>query len=245
MKKFIVLFLMIALVFSMGSMVMAASTEVVTDVDVNITITEYFDAWFDTPDHYQGLFGVGNSGEVPIGEAGIYISDGQATVNSALGIWNSAGATSAMVHGEFFNKGQLDNPQVEMFKVDANTMVDVTLSSTWDNWLNAPTLFRVSSSDSDDRINGFGNWNDDLAVIGNDVEPVNNSEYQAIVDAHNTAVNNDLNPTFTLDFGDELICNGPLEFHLNGALWLPKISQVAAGDYSTDVVITVAASETS
>jgi hypothetical protein len=40
-----------------------------------------------------------------------------------------------------------------------------------------------------------------------------------------------------------LLCHGPIDFHLNGALWMPKASQVAAGDYEAEVIVTVAASQ--
>ncbi|MFP4661299.1 MAG: hypothetical protein ACLFPF_03835 [Halanaerobiales bacterium] len=246
MKKIIALLLMLGLVLGMGSVVMAQDSAS-ADVDVNVTISEYYDVWFDTPDTYKGLFGVGDDeydgNQIDIGEAGIYISDGKATRVCAVDYWAAGGATDDMVVEEFYDEGQLDDPQVELFKVDANTVVDVTLSSDFDGWLNAPTLFRVSSSGTDERINGIGDWEDDLAVIGNEVAQVDNEDFHDIIDAHNDGLEG-LDPTFTIDFADTYICHGPLEFHVNGALWLPKISQVAADEYSTELVVTVAASDT-
>ncbi|MFW5986192.1 MAG: hypothetical protein ACOCQH_02405 [Halanaerobiales bacterium] len=245
MKKIAILVLSLALVMGISAVSFASSTDVTADVGVNVTVAPYYDVWF-VPDAegYKGLFG---NDEVPIDQPGIYISDGQATVNSVLGIWEDAidsaeanGIETGEVYQEYFVEGQLDDPQVELFRVDANTMVDVTLSSDFEGWMNAPTLFRVSSDE--DEINGIGDWATDLAVIGNTVQTVANEDYNGLLNAHNAALE-ELNDTFTLDFAEELLCHGPLEFHLNGALWLPKASQVAADEYDTTVTVTVAAAQ--
>ncbi|MFW6269232.1 MAG: hypothetical protein ACOC4G_04035 [Bacillota bacterium] len=248
MKKLLILGLMAAFVLSMSAGILADSVSTDAEVDVEITISEYFDVWFDTPDNYKGLFGQhDDSFSEEIGEPGIYVSDGNATKNSVLNIWDTAintatnaGIDSGMVNEAYFAEGQIDDPMVELFKVDANTVVDVTLGADFDDWMNAPTLFRVSSDVDEETINGYGDWHDDLALVGNEVAHVNNEAYNDLIDDHNDAVA-DLNDTFTLDFAEELLCNGPLDFHLNGAFWLPKISQVAADEYSTDVIVTVAA----
>jgi len=245
MKKLLVIVLAMLLVMGVSAVGLAASHEE-AEVDVNVTVEPYYDVWFDTPANYYGVFGDINT---PIGQPGIYISDGQATVNSVTGIWSSAlaaavsnGISSGQVYQDYFQEGQIGDPRVELFKVDANTMVDVTLSADFTGWMNAPTLFRVSSDATEPTINGYGNWATDLALVGNTVQNVNNADYNPLLDAHNTAVAG-LDDTFTLDFAEELLCHGPIDFHLNGALWMPKASQVAAGDYEATVIVTVAASQ--
>ncbi|RAK10620.1 hypothetical protein C8C77_10411 [Halanaerobium saccharolyticum] len=242
MKKLLVMVLAMLLVMGVSAVGLAADAE--ADVDVMVTVDPYYDVWFDTPGSYKGLFG---NTMHPIGQPGIYISDGQATVNSVTGIWSNAiaaavnsGVTSGQVYQDYFDEGQLGDPQVELFKVDANTIVDVTLSADFTGWMNAPTLFRVSSDDDNNYINGYGDWATDLAVVGNTVNPVFNGDYNDLLNEHNMAVEG-LDDTFTLDFAEELLCHGPIDFHLNGALWMPKASQVAAGDYEATVIVTVAA----
>ena len=244
MKKLLVMVLAMLLIMSFSAVGLAAEAE--ADVDVMVTVEPYYDVWFATPINYYGLFGDINT---PIGQPGIYISDGQATVDSVTGIWSSAlaatvsnGISSGQVYQDYFQEGQIGDPRVELFKVDANTMVDVTLSADFTGWMNAPTLFRVSSDADEPTINGYGDWATDLALVGNTVNHVNNGDYNALLDAHNTAAAG-LDDTFTLDFAEELLCHGPIDFHLNGALWMPKASQVAAGDYEATVIITVAASQ--
>ncbi len=244
MKKLLVLALAMLLVMGVSAVGLAQNDS--DNVGVNVTVAPYYEIWFDTPASYKGLFGNTNT---PIGQPGIYISDGQATVNSVMGIWSNAisqavsdGITTGQVYQDYFDEGQLGDPQVELFKVDANTIVDVTLSADFTGWMNAPTLFRVSSDDNNNYINGYGDWADDLALVGNTVSPVNNGNYNDTLAAHNTAVAG-LNDTFTLDFADQLLCSGPIDFHLNGALWMPKASQVAAGDYEAEVIVTVAAAQ--
>ncbi|MFP4020921.1 MAG: hypothetical protein ACLFUK_04885 [Halanaerobium sp.] len=245
MKKLFVIVLSILLI-TVFSAVGLAAAPAVAEVEVNVTVEPYFEVWFDTPEIYKGLFGNENTA---IGQPGIYISDGNTTRNSVLEIWDSAiisaennGISSGEVYGDYFDEGQGDSPQVELFKVDANTKVNVNLSADFSDWMNAPTIFRVSSDQDSNDINGYGDWATDLALVGNTDLTANNPLYQSLLDEHNTAVAG-LNDTFTLDFADELLCYGPLDFHLNGALWLPKTSQVAAGDYKTIVIVTVSASE--
>jgi hypothetical protein len=241
MRKLSIVVLALLLVMGLSAWGLAADTD---SLNFSVTVAPYYEIWFDTPANYLGLFG---NTTYPIGQPGIYISDGGATVTSVTGIWSSAiaaaqinGITSGQVYQDYFQQGQIDDPQVELFKVDANTEVDVTLSADFTGWMNAPTLFRVSSSETEPTINGYGTWATDLAVVGNTVVNVNNPAYNPLLDAHNTALAG-LDDTFTLDFGDDLLCHGPLEFQVNGALWMPKASQVAAGDYSAEVIVTVAA----
>ncbi|RAK10616.1 hypothetical protein C8C77_10415 [Halanaerobium saccharolyticum] len=244
MKKLLVVVLAMLLVAGFSAVGLAASPAV-AEVIVNVTVEPYYDVWFDTPDIYKGLFGNENT---PIGQPGIYISDGNTTRNSVLDIWDSAiayaennGISSGEVYEAYFEEGQGASPQVELFKVDANTTVDVTLSADFTGWMDAPTIFRVSSDQDTDQINGYGDWATDLALVGNTGLTANNPLYQPLLDEHNTAAAG-LDDTFTLDFADELLCYGPIDFHLNGALWMPKVSQVAAGDYEAIVIVTVAAS---
>ncbi|SIR53128.1 hypothetical protein [Halanaerobium kushneri] len=242
MKKLLILSLALLFVMSISGVIIAAEA----NVGVNVTVSPYMDVWFVPADEsdpdYLGLFG---NDALEIGEPGIYISDGNATKNSVLSIWDPVktaaetdGITSFLVLQDYFSQGQLPAPQVEKFKVDANTNVNVTLSANFDDWMNAPTIFRVSSDDTD--INGIGDWATDLALVGNTVDMVSNAVYNPALTAHNNAVTG-LNDTFSLDFANTYLCHGPLEFHLNGALWIPKASQVAADDYSATVIVTVSA----
>ncbi|MFW6015720.1 MAG: hypothetical protein ACOCRK_04730 [bacterium] len=226
------------LVLGFSSALFAADTDTLT---FDITVEPAMDIWFVQPllEGYKGVFG----SDSPVGEAGIYISDGGATETSALNIWASAisyadeNDIERAIVAAYSDGNTLPDPQVDMFKVDANVNVLVTIESDFAGWLNAPTLLRVSSDEEE--IQGIGDWSTDLAVIGNEVEQVNNSLYNTIIDYHNEAV--EQSDSFEILFGDDYICHGPLEFHLNGALWLPKVSMIAADEYQTDVVITVAA----
>jgi hypothetical protein len=244
MRKILVLALAMLLVMGVSAVGLAQNDS--DNVGVNVTVAPYYEIWFATPGNYLGLFG---NTTYPIGQPGIYISDGGTTRNSVLSTWSAAiaaaqsnGINSGQVYQDYFDEGQIGDPQVELFKVDANTQVDVTLSADFAGWMNAPTLFRVSSDEDEPTINGYGDWATDLAVVGNTVSHVNNGDYNDLLDEHNDALAG-LNDTFTLDFADELLCSGPIDFHLNGALWMPKASQVAAGDYDATVIVTVAAAQ--
>ncbi|MFW6381093.1 MAG: hypothetical protein ACOCZ3_00995, partial [Bacillota bacterium] len=175
---------------------------------------------------------------------GIYINDGQSTVNSVMDSWwkQAIGPLNPGLQPEVlnvYNEEDGDPHQlVELFKVDANTDVEVILTANWGDWMNTPTLFRVSSDEED--INGIGDWSEDLAVVSNQVNQVENEDYHQIINTHNSLERE--SDSFFLNFkSEDLICQGPFEFHLNVALWLLKISQVAAGDYQVEAVVTVMA----
>ncbi len=240
MRKLLVLSLALVLVLSMSGIGMAF--EYGKDGDqgatagVTVEVMPMMDIWYDSPGTYDGLFGsISGGGELDLGP-GIYISDGTATNNSAVNLWGAAGATLGDILTDY-NPGEVTK-YVEMFKVEANTLVEVTLTADFSNWMNTPTFFRVSSDANG--IKGIGSWGDELARYVNSgltYKAETPQEYKDIIDIHNA-----LSPdnTFEIDFANYL-CEGPLEFHVNAGLWLLKFGQVAADEYTADVTVTVAA----
>jgi hypothetical protein len=249
MRKFSIVVLALFLVMGLSAWGLAADTD---SLNFSVTVAPYYEIEFDTPANYKGLFAQHEASfSEMIGKPGIYVSDGGVTRDFAIDVfWAPAivsaqanGINSGVLNAPYFAEGQINDPMVELFKVDANTMVDVTLSADWSGWMNAPTILRVSSDEDEATINGYGDWDTELAVVGNTVNNVFNADYNDLLDDHNTALAG-LNDTFTLDFAEELLCHGPIDFHLNGALWMPKASQVAAGEYSAEVTVTIAATNT-
>ncbi|RCW52332.1 hypothetical protein [Halanaerobium sp. ST460_2HS_T2] len=234
MKKMLTIGLTMLLVLSLSAVGMAYEYGKDGDqgatVGVGVTVLPYMDVWYDSPVDYDGLF----AGDIE-GMPGIYISDGTATNTSALNLWGPAGAVAGDIITAY-NPGE-STKYVEMFKVEANTHVEVMLEVDWTNWMNTPTFFRVSSDEND--IKGIGDWADELARVRNTptYKPETPQEFKDIIDSHNGT---DLDNSFDVDFADYL-CEGPLEFHVNAGLWLLKIGQVLADDYSADVTVTVAA----
>jgi hypothetical protein len=254
MKKIMLLGLAVLLIMGMSPAVLAVNGSVSDNQDITVEISEYYAVEFlpHGIDKYGndivGLFGEGQAGFELLGAPGIYVSDGSSTKNRIKSLWSAAIAVApeAVVDPDdyyMYAAGTSPNT-VDVFTVDANTEVEVTLSSDFLGWLNAPTILRVSSSENDPSyIHGIGNWSDQLAEIRNLVSYVPNSDYDAMIDQHNAL---SLDPSFVLDFtdtdfeNDKYLCYGPIEFHVNAAIWLPKVSMAAAGEYTTNIVVTVA-----
>lgn len=233
MKRLSVLSLALLLVLAVSSMSLASLGEV--KFDVNMYIPAYAEIGTIGDPAFNNLFS-----PTLTGEAGLYISDGNATKNFAKNVWSLP--ESAVVQ-PYSSEGTLDNfpdTRVAKFYVDANTDVNVTLSATdWSLWANTPTLFRVSSGPHTNMTyKPYGpNWNTTYAVIYNTVYggvvPDTNI-FKPELEAHNALIDD---PTFLVGFRQS---EGPFEFHINGALWLPKIGQVE-GDktYEVELVVTI------
>jgi len=250
MRKLLVLALVLALVFSMSGIGMAAEVT----KDMKILIDCYSDVQFNTPSQWEGLFGGGD--DLDFGAPGLYISDGiegtgGGTEGKVLELWDDV-LTEANSIGDYsyspsivFGSGVEGS---ELFSVDANCKVDVTLSADWTNWVDTPTLLLVHSDSSwdggtfMDNFNGILEWGQWLAWIKNPVDyPPANADYDEVIRLHNEEVLE--NDTFTLDFIEDYHCKGPIDFTIDGALLIPKISQTRAGEHSAVVKITVGASE--
>ena len=262
MKKILVLSLILVFAFSLSAL--ATGNGCTPDdpdyplcgdsVDMKIKVNDYCEADIFTPDAWKGLFGRGT--DQGIGAPGLYITDGQISSTDITdptdGIWKDVLAASPNDYSYdpadiLFNPG---DEGAEVFSVDANTKVKVTISADWDQpdkWLNAPTLLMVYSDANwggGDHVdfNGIGSFNNMLAYLANPVSTPNNEDYKLMIEKHNDLLD-DNREFFVLDFPNDYLCQGPLDFTINGALLIPKISQVAAGDYLTTVSITVAPTE--
>ena len=238
MKRLSVLSLAILLVFAASSVGLANQNEVTFDVEM------YIPAYFEigTIDAngvpFNRLFADTPTGIS--GEPGLYISDGNATRTFAKDVW---GLDESDVVTPYSDDGTLDGadgPRVAKFYVDANTAVSVTLSAPdWSGWANTPTLFRISSGPHPNlTFAPYGpSWDTTYAEIYNTVYGGNvpqDSPFKTEFENHNALSDE---PSFTVEFRES---EGPFEFHINGAMWLPKIGQVA-GDttYDVELVVTV------
>lgn len=255
MKKILVLSLVLVFAFSLSALACTPGDPLCSDTtDMKIKINDYCEAEFNTPDEWARLFGNGTDSN--IGKPGLYISDGMGFTAPYVktDLWADVLAAAPSPGDYSYDPETISFGSgvegAEAFSIDANTKVKVTLSSDFVGWMNAPTLLMVHSSANWDggkyipaeEWNGIGNWDEYLAYIANHVDDPVNAQYQGMVTAHNALVN-DGKDSFILDFPEDYICHGPLDFTIDGALLIPKASQVASGDYETTVNITVAAVE--
>jgi len=145
MKKLFTTVLVLALVLSMSSFVMADNND---DPDaqlrVGIEISEYIEMGIVT-DHFlsfrgdelKGLFNGFEDG-TEIGQPGYYVSDGLATQEVAQLLFDKAGIAPV---------NNIDDDSVEMIVVAANTDVNLRMESDFAGWPNIPTFFRFSSNE--------------------------------------------------------------------------------------------------
>lgn len=246
MRKLLVLALALALVFSMSGFGIASDSD---SQPFSVKVNPYMTVAFNTPVEWAGLFG--NGQDINLGKPAIYISNGlEATAGKVEEIWEDVLLASP---GDYmYTPTEISfAPGVEgaeLFSVDANCLVDVTLSADWDTsgtWVDAPSLLLVHSDSSWNggtylsSFNGIMTWYDFLAYIGNQVSDPANTAYQDMIDEHNSI--GTTNDTFTLDFVNDYKCKGPIDFTIDGALLIPKVSQAPAGTYEAEVTITVAA----
>ena len=255
MKKILVLSLALVFVFSLSALACTPGDPLCSDsTEMKIKINDYCEAEFNTPDDWAKLFG--NGTDSGIGKPGLYISDGMGYTAPYVktDLWADVLAAAPVPPDYDYDPETISFGSgvegAEAFSIDANTKVKVTLSSDWSGWMNTPTLLMVHSSAnwdggnfiSEDEWNGILDWDQYLAYIANHVDDPANTQYQGMIDKHNELVN-DGNDGFYLDFPNDYLCHGPLDFTIDGALLIPKASQVASGDYQTTVNITVAAAE--
>lgn len=242
MKRFCLATLVLVLAF--GSMALASDE---AQFPITLSIDPYMAVYNVTNDpameHIKGLFG---GGESLSGEPGIYISDGGATGNYAnslvsTGVWD--GTWDLWYTESTLRRDSEYVAHVEKFAIQANTDVEVTFESNFVGWPNIPTFFRISSSsvigEEGDHAEGFGRgrgaWGTDVAVIGNDLN--DGGIYASLYAAHNDHF--DQEDRFDVDF---IQCTGPVLYHINGGLLIPKADAVEArDDYQTILVVTVAA----
>ncbi len=244
------LVLTLVLLLSFGNAAMAAShQDDYAEFDVTLSVADYVAVENITDDvpYITGLFG---GGDELSGEPGIYVSDGSATLNYAQNIsaWNDDFDWDYQYMGEWDRTNPEYEGTVEKFKIQANTHVLATLEWTdQDGWPNLPTIFRISSStdmgtdglmdESDRRGRGRGDWGDDLAVVANTLDV--GGEYEDLHQAHNDNVAN-AESSIHVAFEQS---GGPVLFHINSALLIPKSDSVESGDYDTTLRVTVAAAD--
>ena len=246
------LILTLALLLAFGSAGMADSVqEDSADFDVTLSVAPYVAVENITEelDHIHGLFG---GGYELSGEPGVYVSDGSATDTYVKGIdaWNADFDWDYQYMGEWNRNSDDYEGMVEKFKIQANTDVTATLEWTLDSqedWPNLPTIFRISSStdmgtdgwmdDYDRRGQGRGDWSDVHAVVANRLDV--QGAYEDLHQRHNDEVARE-QATFPVAFDES---GGPVLFHINSALLIPKADSVQADDYTTTLQVTVAADQ--
>lgn len=255
MKKFGIIVL--AMVFVLSLTVGALADGVVLNGNLTdsttttLTVSPYATIEFFDSNLYQGLFP-----EALEGMAGLYVSDGNATKNAANLIWGYDDG-SGYVGGNLMESGSVvynldpTNNFVDPFVVDMNTPILIDMEVDWTEWAEIPTLFRISSDEelsySGVGGNGIGNWAANLAMVTN-VELLNGAGVNLrtfVQDAGFTAAAADYKVMDIFStFGEEgaFICQGPFEFHLNGAVYLPKVGSLLAGEeYTAEITLTVQA----
>jgi len=260
MRKILVMSLALVLVFSSIALASDCDSLCGDSTDMKVKINGYCEAFFDTPAGWSRLFG--NGMDLGIGEPGVYISNGKVTKDDVFevgGLWEDVLAEVPAYYASYFDSANMlfdastGDEGSELFSIDANTSVNVTISSDWNDagkWLNTPTLLMIYSVDdldkfgnykpeglTDENWNGIGiDWNQ-FAYIANEIDPLpTNTEFTALITKHNEIEDN---PMFNLDFPNNYMCHGPLDFIITGALLIPKVSQVAAAEYNATVYITV------
>lgn len=263
MKKILVLSLALVLVFSSIALATNCDPLCGDSTDLKVKINENCKAFFDTPAEWSGLFG--NGDDAGIGEPGVYISNGKVTKDDVVGtggLWETVLTHVPAYYSSYFTEANMifdpatGDEGSELFSIDANTNVNVTISSDWDDadkWLDTPTLLMVYSVEdlskfgadipdglTDENWNGIGTDWMMYAYIANAVGLPFNGEFTNLIEAHNDIVDS---PTFNLDFPTDYMCHGPLDFIITGALLIPKASQVAAENYEATIYITVDAAD--
>ena len=211
-----------------------------------LTVCPYATIEFFDNDYYNGLFP-----EALEGMAGLYVSDGNATRNAANSIWgydDGSGYTpGVMDSGSAIYNLSPTNNFVDPFVVDMNTPIYIDMAVNWDNWAKVPTLFRVSSDSSISYGglggNGIGSWGTNLAMVTNVNELVNEGA-NLLSFAQSSAFSSFGTMKMFDTFGEDgaFVCEGPFEFHLNAAVYLPKVGSIVAGEeYTADITMTVSA----
>lgn len=246
MRKISILVLSLVLLLGLGSTVLAEEVNIF-DTDsttATLEIAPYATIEFFENENYNGLFP-----EALEGMKGLYVSDGNATRVAAQGIWGyddgSGYVAGVMDSGSTIYDLNPDNNFVAPFVVDMNTPVNIDMEVDWENWAKVPTLFRVSS---DEELsygglggNGIGTWGENLAMVTNvtelTAEGANLMNFAQASDFSNSGTMEMFN-----NFGedDAYVCEGPFEFHLNSAVYLPKVGSVVAGEeYSAEITLTI------
>ena len=142
-------------------------------------------------------------------------------------------------------KAEGNNHFVAPFVVDMNTPVNIEMEVDWSNWAKVPTAFRISSDESLSfgglGGNGMGSWATDLAMVTNVPELVA-ADVGLLNFTQSSSFSN--RPTMKMfeTFGEDgaFICEGPFEFHVNSAVYLPKVGSLLAGEeYTADITLTV------
>ena len=252
MRKLSILSLALMLVFAMSFGVLACNgcpdVHDATTTIATLEVCPYASIEFFDNEYYNGLFP-----EPLEGMKGLYVSDGNATKNAANSIWghmvNNQYVAGVEYSGSSIYNLDPTNNFVAPFVVDMNTPINILMDVNWDNWAKVPTLFRVSSDDSISYGglggNGIGSWGQNLAMVTNVNELIAEGK-NLLSFAQSSAFTNYGTMTMFNNFGDEdeWVCQGPFEFHLNSAVYLPKAGSVVAGEeYSAEITLTVEAAE--
>ena len=251
MKRFITLSMVAMLVLALGSVVAANGNNgdsVEFEVDMELQPFAYV-GYVEEEEGENNLF----SPDVT-GEPGLWISDGNTTKEFALDQWGFLDPSDVVA--EYLAEGTLANsdnpgvPRVAKFYVDANTDATVTLGvvdNDWSDWINTPTLFRISSGPSLENHSDYSaypyseaDWTTDFAYIFNTVYEEDGIPTDSPF-AEDFKKHNDLDgkTTFVVDW--QKASKGPFEFHISGGMWLPKVGQDQAGDFNVTLEVTVAA----
>lgn len=184
MKKLLTLTLTLILVLGIGSITLAQPVE--AELDVHLLIADYFEMaivteYFDGSAGNSPLIGLFNEDGGLLGQAGYYVSDGNATRNRAQTL---------------FSRGDQpvntpDRDGVEMVVVAANTDtvldMEVDWGADWDPaYLRA--FFRFSSAEN------IGDTFDDrgIAVFGNFASGMAVGHYNTVMAAAHPGFNNEL-----------------------------------------------------
>ncbi|MFW6025168.1 MAG: hypothetical protein ACOCRX_02390 [Candidatus Woesearchaeota archaeon] len=250
MKKISVILLTFALIFGMNFGVLAVggddSIYDSTTTQATLEVCPYATIEFFENELYNGLFP-----EPLEGMSGLYVSDGKATRTAANGIWgrmvNGSYVAGVEDAGSAIYDLDSNNNFVAPFVVDMNTPININMEVDWENWAKVPTLFRVSSDESLSYGglggNGIEAWEENLAMMTN-VNELIAEDANLLSFAQSSGFSNYGNMEKFNNFGEdgEWICEGPFEFHLNSAVYLPKVGSVLAGEeYSADITLTVSA----